>query len=449
MKILVVDNDAASGSALAGALRAEDSTVEVSVLSERQWTRASYLRSVFDLLLLDFDSIPAGRDGSQRERVLWLRDVLRNAHHPRLVVLAREGSELLAVACMKAGAADYVPRRKANGRHLARIVRSARKRAKGVPPAALETWTGLADESPPAATAVDLSQPGRAPSKTPVSPRPSGPDLPHLPGYRLLRPLGQGGTASVFLARSEELGDNVVLKVLSRSDEETLDGEVLNRFESEYRIIASMNSQRIVDIHDFGLTADYAFIAMEYFPDGDLRRRMHSPVSVVEAVAYATQILEALAIVHAAGVLHRDLKPANVMLREDNSLALIDFGISKSETSTGPEASTGAVLGTPLYASPEQLTGNACDEHSDLYSAGVILFELLTGEKPFTGESTVAICHLHLTAPVPRLPSRIAVFQGLVDSLMAKDPKNRFPSASVALKALTTAAREFALTTAH
>ena len=255
--------------------------------------------------------------------------------------------------------------------------------------------------------------------------------------------------ASVFLAWSDALDEDVVLKILTRNTEEAFEDGLLARFESEYRIIASMKSVRIVRIFDFGIEADFAFIAMEFFPAGDLKIRMRKPVAPAEALTYGIQIFEALSIVHAAGVLHRDLKPANVMLRKDDSVALIDFGISKrqaksdSDTETGP----GAVLGTPFYASPEQLSGESTDARSDLYSAGVILFELLTGDKPFVGDSAVAICHLHLLAPIPRLPSRLAMFQTVVDELMAKKPDDRIATAELAQASLRAVARELAVMT--
>jgi serine/threonine protein kinase len=176
---------------------------------------------------------------------------------------------------------------------------------------------------------------------------------------------------------------------------------------------------------------------MEYFALGDLRRRMRAaPLSPREALRYAVAIARALATVHAAGVLHRDLKPGNVMLREDGSIALIDFGLSKDAALALDMTDTGTIFGTPHYMSPEQGHAEALDARSDLYSLGVILFEMLTGEKPYRAENPMAIVYKHRKEPVPQLPPQLAAVHPVLERLLAKLPADRCADAQQAADAL-------------
>jgi serine/threonine-protein kinase PpkA len=178
-------------------------------------------------------------------------------------------------------------------------------------------------------------------------------------------------------------------------------------------------------------------MVMEYLGHGDLAARIvPGGVGIARAVAYMKSILQGLAAIHAQGVVHRDLKPANVMFRYDDSLALTDFGISKRVSDDPGFTTTGSVVGTPSYVSPEQAEGDPAQPRSDLYSAGVILHELLTGRRPYVGASAAALFMQHAAAPVPELPAEVSLGQDLLDGLMAKDPAQRFASAEVALDAL-------------
>jgi serine/threonine-protein kinase PpkA len=257
-----------------------------------------------------------------------------------------------------------------------------------------------------------------------------------ITGYRVLQTLAESDRSAVYLAYSDELRRNVALKVLRRAADSPETQTDLDRFAREYKIISEARNPAIVEVYDFGSTGKLSYIATEYFPAGDLKTRLQNPMTEPEALDYVRQIAEALRAIHVAGVLHRDLKPANVMLRADNTLVLIDFGLAKSLT--GDKALTGAgeIRGSPYYMSPEQAEAKAVDERSDLYSMGVIFFELLTGQKPFSGRTVFDILAQHQHAPVPRLAGSAVRFQPLIDRLLAKRPAERFQSASDFLLAL-------------
>ena len=216
------------------------------------------------------------------------------------------------------------------------------------------------------------------------------------------------------------------------------------RFLQEYEIVRRLRHPNVVRIHDLGLMDDHAFIVMEYFAGGDLRRRMRAPLSLREALGYALEIARALEAVHAAGVRHRDLKPGNVMVRDDGSLALIDFGLAKHEALAFEITDTGMIFGTPHYMSPEQGHGQATDERSDLYSLGVVLYEMLVRSKPYDADNPMAIIYLHARSPVPRLPPPLARAQPIIDRLMAKERDARFASAGEAAAILEMALEELA-----
>jgi serine/threonine protein kinase len=315
------------------------------------------------------------------------------------IVLAENGSEMSAVRSFKNGAKDYLP--------LARITRDQ----------LLAAITEACSKRRAAAQAAKALNQSDAES--------SGIEV---PGYSILKEIATSNFSQVFLARSERLRRNVVLKVMKRgeSPRELDDAE---RFQREYEIISSITHRAIAEIHDFGSLPRHLYLAMEYFPCGDLRDRLRNPLSVDESLYYLRAIAEALRVIHVFGILHRDLKPANVMLREDNSPVLIDFGLARRSMDDAGTTGVGQVLGSPYYISPEQAQGQRVDARTDLYSLGVMFYEMLTGQRPYGGRSAVAIMAQHAGSPVPVLPETTAVQQPLLDRLMAKQQSARYASA--------------------
>jgi class 3 adenylate cyclase/CheY-like chemotaxis protein len=254
-----------------------------------------------------------------------------------------------------------------------------------------------------------------------------------IPGFRLLRRLGQGGMSRAFLAEYESTGATRVLKVLN-----TAEGgyELLRRFLQEYELIAQIRHPHVATIFDRGQTDTHAYIVMEYFAGGDLRQRLEQPLAPEQALEYLRQIAEALVAIHARGIVHRDLKPDNIMLRENGTLVLSDFGIAKDLSRTVSHTRYGEGLGTPYYLSPEQAQGGKVDQRSDLYSLGVMLFEMLTGDKPYHADDGPELLRKHVQEPVPTLPAQLARLQPLLQRLMAKTLDERFATSQEALQAI-------------
>lgn len=254
-----------------------------------------------------------------------------------------------------------------------------------------------------------------------------------IPGYTILMTVGESEKAAVYLASSAALGHNVALKVSKTLRDETAGRQFLER---EYRAVAELRHPSVVRIFDYGVHGGYEYLAMEYLPHGDLKMRIQQGVTPEAAVRYLELLASALRIVHHAGLLHRDLKPPNVMLREDDGIALIDFGLARSLDGSARSTRTGVLRGSPYYMSPEQALGEALDARSDLYSLGVMFYEMLTGRKPYSGSSAMEVLQQHVNAPMPRLPREFAQFEPLLERLLAKSPHDRFASAEELLGAL-------------
>lgn len=245
-----------------------------------------------------------------------------------------------------------------------------------------------------------------------------------IPGYRLLRQLGRGGMATVYLAVQESVDREVALKVMSPAL--LADPDFGERFQREAKIAARLHHRHVVGIHDVGRSGDCHYIAMEYLGGGPVLPKDGRPRDAAFALRVIREIAGALHYAHEKGYVHRDVKADNILLRADGSAVLTDFGIARALDAAQGVTSTGAVVGTPHYMSPEQARGKPIDGRSDLYALGVVLYELLVGRVPYHAGDSLAVGIMHITEPVPRLPDALAPLQPLVDRLLAKQPDDRF-----------------------
>jgi class 3 adenylate cyclase/tRNA A-37 threonylcarbamoyl transferase component Bud32 len=257
----------------------------------------------------------------------------------------------------------------------------------------------------------------------------------NVEGYRLIRKLGEGGMSKVFLAEQTATHEQHVLKMLpiAPADDE-IGSDLMERFLQEFALVSQIDHPNVARIFNQGFSESYAYISMEYFPGGDLRELIAKGLQPNVAIAILLQIAGALTAVHAQGIVHRDMKPDNVMIRGDGSLALADFGIAKQTNSEISRTKHGEVFGTPYYLAPEQALGLPVDQRTDIYSLGILFFEMLTGRRPFQADNAQALMYQHVNAPVPRLPSGLALYQPLVDKMMAKKKTDRFENANLLIE---------------
>jgi eukaryotic-like serine/threonine-protein kinase len=249
--------------------------------------------------------------------------------------------------------------------------------------------------------------------------------------YLIERKLGSGGMADVYLAEDKELGRRVALKLLN--ERHANDDQFVERFRREAQSAAGLNHPNIVSIFDRGQAEGTYYIAMEYLDGRTLKELLvrNGPTPIEIAIDYARQILGSLAYAHRGGIVHRDIMPHNIVVRKDGRLKVTDFGIARSGASQMTEA--GSIVGTAQYLSPEQARGAPVDQRSDLYSLGIVIYEMLTGKVPFTGDAPVEIAMKHLNA-VPEPPSKLRPdiphdLDAIVMRALAKEPDQRYASA--------------------
>src|ERR671936_922493 len=247
--------------------------------------------------------------------------------------------------------------------------------------------------------------------------------------YRILRKLGSGGMANVYLAEDEELGRRVAIKILN--DRYANDELFIERFRREAKSAAGLSHPNIVSIYDRGEAEGTYYIAMEVIEGRSLKELIltRGPLPIGQAITHTLEMLEALRFAHRHGIIHRDIKPHNILIGE--RLKVTDFGIARAGASQMTEA--GSIMGTAQYLSPEQARGAPVTASSDLYSVGIVLYEMLTGKLPFNGDSAIEIAMTHLNE-LPKAPSKIRPeipedLDHVVLRALAKAPEDRYQTA--------------------
>jgi DNA-binding response OmpR family regulator len=452
-RVLVVDDDVRYGEWLRHHLDVLCPQASVSMLNRAEFERwcTTFSGRDCDLLLLAamFGSSP---EDPQSQGLSLLRRLRDQPATPAVIALAEDGNELTAVRALQLGAVDYLPKRLLTPERLNTAVRIALRRverrvarrlaslanlsrdqalhelaAQGPAPGAGAPVAEGADSAMNAAAAAAEAAPESEPLQgAGVAALLAGANAEVIPGYTLRLRIGESEKAVVYLAASAHRGHNVALKVSKTLRDEAAGRQFLER---EYTAVMAVRSPLVVQIYDYGVHAGFEYLAMEYLPRGDLKARIQRGVSEREALHFVAQIAAALQVVHEAGLVHRDLKPPNVMLRENDAVALIDFGLARSLDGHTVSTQTGVLLGSPYYMSPEQALGEPLDARSDFYSLGVICYEMLTGQKPYIGGTAMEVLQQHVSAPLPALPAELARYQPLLTGLLAKSRAERLGSA--------------------
>jgi DNA-binding response OmpR family regulator len=447
-RVLVVDDDRRYGEWLRHHLDVLCPQASVSMLNLEEFQRwcTTFSGRDCDLLMLaaPFGASPEDPGAHGLTLLRRLRD---QPATPAVIALAEEGNELTAVRALQLGAVDYLPKRLITPERLSTAVRVALRRVERRVARRLASLANLSRDAEfnaanaaertadvlPAAAADQGRAPagGEAAAEKPLAP--SGiaalltTNSEFIPSYTLRLKIGESEKAVVYLASSAHRGHNVALKVSKTLRDEAAGRQFLER---EYTAIMAVHSPLVVEIYDYGVHGGFEYLAMEYLPRGDLKARIQRGVTEQEALHYVAQIAAALQVVHEAGLVHRDLKPPNVMLRDNDSVALIDFGLARAVDGSTISTQTGVLLGSPYYMSPEQAQGDALDARSDFYSLGVICYELLTGQKPYIGGTAMEVLQQHVNAPLPSMPADLSRYEPFLRRLMAKARGDRFANAN-------------------
>ena len=409
MKLIIIDDSKEYMTLLRRMLAKAMPDIEVTEYDAEQQGRPSqdFDWSIYDAILIDYQL------GENEDGITWIESYKNSPGFPPSILMTSTGDEYVAVKAIKAGALDYINKSDINQERIASVVQGAFA-ARREQQAAEETTFGeklRSDES------IFRSV------KLPNDKTPDGDRI----GYRFVRLIGQGASSRVYLAERMSDKSTLVLKIM---DVATIkEPQALQRFVQEAELVSEVNSPYVVRFLEHGFTKEYGYIAMEFFTRGDLKQRIEHGVSLGDALNYIRHIAYGLSAIHEQGIIHRDLKPGNIMFRSDDSLALADFGISRRLNETSELTRLGSVLGTPNYISPEQALGKTVDHRSDLYSAGVVFFEMLTGRKPFKAETAPALVYQHVHAEIPQLPAKLQRYQPLIEMLLAKNAVERFSSA--------------------
>ena len=395
MRVLIIDDDPDLRSLLGHYIkqRWQDAAVDEWDPLERDVPGADFPLGSYQALILDY---MLGRgDGLE-----WLAKLKQRSDCPKVLFLTGAGNESIAVRAMKAGADDYQRKQELTRERLLTSLHDL---------TAAEGERTVSRELAARMEAHSLGAKVR------------------IPGIKVLRLIGEGGMARVYLAARDGEDVPLVVKILRR--EVLKNKTALQRFMEEYALVERIQSRHVARIYDHGQSEEHAYLVMEFFEGGDLMKRLAgTALEAGEAMRIFRELMFALGDIHEKGILHRDLKPQNLMFRQDGTLAILDFGIAKHIDAID-KTKEGEVLGTPRYMSPEQVQGRALDLRTDIYSAGVLLYQMLTGQHLFEGDTAVEVALHHLNTPPPALPEHLQGYQRLLDKLLEKDREARFRNA--------------------
>lgn len=359
----------------------------------------------YDIIFLD--SLLGEFDGMRC--LASIRQLTRKAY---IIIMSGTTSEKDAVIAIKAGADNYLPKQLLTPERIKEVTLASQSRG-----ADTGTTTGL-----------------RLSTSTGMRSRKGRLLFPKLDGYKIKRKIGVGGMATVYLAKRDFDQLDVVVKVIDTSQPEV--EQLAQRTRLEYELISKIDHPNVIVIDEIGEDDELLYIVMEHFDAGDLKQRIEHRFSTIQAIKYLKEIAAGLLAIDQASYVHRDLKPSNIMFRSDGTLAIIDFSVAKSLELASDITMEGEVVGTPYYMSPEQALGKAVDIRTDIYSLGIILYEMLLGRKPFYAKDLHELIRMQLHSPLPTLPEHLDSFNELLSRMTAKDKNERFASAAELCKYL-------------
>lgn len=386
------------------------------------------------MVLLDYDL------GLENENGLdWLQILMTYPNMPPIVILTSETNTMITVRALKLGAANYLLKTDVNSDNFISKLAESFELAKFK-----ERTSTITTQSGGAINNDDILDVTAAPTlENVIGEETLAPETGSIqdedndesfqsdgvclliPGYSIQKEIAKGGMSTVLLAKRMEDDLNVVLKVLYTQGQE--DPSALKRFMQEYNLISAMQHPHVIRIYERAFASDFAYIALEYLPKGDLSLRIKGGIPAESAMSYLRQIALGLGAIHELNIIHRDLKPGNILFHDEETLKITDFGAAKIISDEMQDITiNNMVVGTPYYMSPEQGTGMKVDQRSDIYSLGVLFYQMLTGKRLFTANSISKLIHAHLNESVPQLPENMSKYQPLIEGMLAKDPDDRF-----------------------
>jgi len=380
----------------------------------------------YSMVLLDYDL------GLQNENGLdWLQIMMTYPDMPPIVILTSETSTTITVRALKLGAANYLLKTDINLHNIISNLTESFELA-GLNQKSSMSTSGHGGEFDDDAIFDLTAMPDLENMLTEETLAPDFVDIPDnndphitIPGYSIQKEIAKGGMSTVLLAKRLEDDLDVVLKILYTKGLEDSSG--LKRFIQEYDLISAMDHPHIIRIYERAFASEFAYIALEYLPQGDLSKRISEGISTETAMSYLRQIALGLGAIHKLNIIHRDLKPGNILFHDDGTLAITDFGAAKIISDKMMDITMkNMVVGTPYYMSPEQCTGKKIDRRSDIYSLGVLFYQMLTAKNLFTANSITKLIQSHINDPIPELPANLTNYQPLIEGMLAKDPDERF-----------------------
>ncbi len=389
----------------------------------------------YNMILLDYDL------GLENENGLdWLQILKTYPNIPPIIILTSENNTNITVRALKLGAVDYLLKTDVSTNNIVSKLSGTLKMTDAGEKTSPQSY-GVKEDS----NILDLT---KAPAEENIFDATQAPESENIfdtdenesaeetqnaclliPGYTIDKEIARGGMSTVLLAKRLEDGLDVVLKVLFTQGQE--DPSALKRFMQEYNLISAMNHPHVIRIYERAFASEFAYIALEYLPQGDLSKRISGGISADKAMSYLRQITLGLGAIHELNIIHRDLKPGNILFHDEDTLKITDFGAAKIISNEMQDITmNNMIVGTPYYMSPEQGTGMKVDQRSDIYSLGVLFYLMLTGKKLFRANSIAKLVQAHLNDPVPKLPDHLSKYQPLIEGMLAKDPDERFQIAS-------------------